>query len=77
INGNFLLITSAFHMRRSLGCFNKAGISVEPYSTDRYAGPRKYEFNHLFIPEPSIIYSWDILIHEIAGYITYKVVGYS
>lgn len=77
ISGNFLLITSAFHMRRSLGCFNKAGISVEPYSTDRYAGPRKYEFNHLFIPEPSIIYSWDILIHEIAGYITYKVVGYS
>lgn len=77
INGNFLLITSAFHMRRSLACFNKAGIKVEPYSTDRYAGPRKYEFNHLFIPEPSIIYSWDTLVHEIAGFITYKIVGYS
>ncbi|MCE9539580.1 MAG: YdcF family protein [Bacteroidetes bacterium] len=77
IRGNFLLITSAFHMRRSLGCFNKAGIEVLPYSTDRYSGPRKYEFDHLFIPEPSIIYSWNTLIHEMIGFIAYKIVGYS
>ena len=77
INGKFLLITSAWHMRRSLGCFTKVGIEVDAYSADRYAGPRKYEFDHLFIPQPQIIYSWDILIHEIVGFITYKIVGYS
>ena len=77
IKGNFLLITSAFHMRRSLGCFNKAGIFAEPYSADRYAGPRKYEFDHLFIPDASIIDSWNYLIHEMAGFITYKIMGYS
>ncbi len=76
IKGNFLLITSAFHMRRSLGCFNKAGISTEPYSTDRYAGPRKYEFDHLFIPNTSIIDNWNNLIHEITGFITYKIMRY-
>ncbi len=77
INGNFLLITSAYHMRRSLGCFNKAGIVAEAYSTDRYSGPRKYEFDHLFIPDSSVIYNWDKLIHEIGGFIIYKIVGYS
>jgi uncharacterized SAM-binding protein YcdF (DUF218 family) len=74
--GNFLLITSAFHMRRSLGCFDKAGIITEPYSTDRYAGPRKFEFDHLFIPDASAMYDFSNLIHEIVGYITYKIVGY-
>lgn len=76
IKGNFLLITSANHMRRSLSCFIKAGIIAEPYSTDRYAGPRKYEFDHLFIPGPSVMYDWDKLIHEMAGFIAYKIVGY-
>ncbi|MCK5823186.1 MAG: YdcF family protein, partial [Bacteroidales bacterium] len=45
-----LLITSAFHMRRSKGCFDKAGLIVDIYPTDRYAGQRKYIFDHLFIP---------------------------
>lgn len=76
IHGNFLLITSAYHMRRSLGSFKKAGIVVEAYSTDRYAGPRKFEFDHLFVPTISIMYDWDKLIHEIAGFISYKFVGY-
>lgn len=77
IKGNFLLITSAFHMRRSLACFNKVGIAVEPYSTDRYAGPRKYEFDHLFIPNVSIMEAWETLIHEFVGFVTYKIAGYA
>jgi uncharacterized SAM-binding protein YcdF (DUF218 family) len=76
IKGDFLLITSAFHMRRSLGCFRKEGISVDPYSTDRYAGPRKLEFDYLFIPNISAINDWNNLIHEVVGYVTYKVFGY-
>jgi uncharacterized SAM-binding protein YcdF (DUF218 family) len=76
ITGDFLLITSAFHMRRGLGCFKKEGLSVEPYSTDRYAGPRKFEFDHLFIPNISAINDWNNLIHEMVGYVTYKITGY-
>ena len=76
ISGNFLLITSAFHMRRSTGCFNKSGIVTESYSTDRFAGPRKFEFDYLFIPNSSAMNDWNNLIHEIVGYITYKVMGY-
>ena len=31
-----LLITSAFHMRRSMACYRKAGLTLEPFSTDFY-----------------------------------------
>ncbi|MES2592124.1 MAG: YdcF family protein [Bacteroidota bacterium] len=75
-DGSYLLITSSTHMKRSLKCFTKAGIITQPYSTDRCAGPRKYEFDHLFIPKSYILDNWEILIHEIAGYITYKMAGY-
>ncbi|MGQ0828950.1 MAG: YdcF family protein [Bacteroidota bacterium] len=77
IKGNFLLITSAFHMRRSLGCFNKAGITATHYSTDRYSGPRKLEFDHLIIPNFSAMDAWNNLIREIVGFITYKIMGYA
>lgn len=76
IKGNFLLITSAFHMNRSSGCFNKAGIETQPYSTDRYAGVRKFELDHLLVPEPSVLYNWTTLIHEIVGYVVYRAIGY-
>ncbi|MCK4662209.1 MAG: YdcF family protein [Bacteroidales bacterium] len=75
-NTDVLLITSAFHMRRSMKCFKKAGIIVYPYSTDRYSGPRKFVFDHLFIPNVKTFSTWNLLIHEIAGYIIYAMVGY-
>jgi uncharacterized SAM-binding protein YcdF (DUF218 family) len=76
IAGDFLLITSAFHMRRSLACFEKVGIKTTPYSTDRYAGSRKFEFDFLFIPNASAMNDWNVLIHEIVGYVSYKIMGY-
>lgn len=76
IKGDLLLITSAFHMRRSLGCFRKAGMAVDPYSTDRYSGPRKFEFDYMFIPNTSALNDWSNLIHEMVGYITYRISGY-
>lgn len=76
IKGDFLLITSAFHMRRSLACFEREGIKAKPYSTDRYAGSRKFEFDFLFIPNASAMNDWNVLIHELVGYVTYKIMGY-
>ncbi len=77
INGSYLLITSAFHMRRSLGCFSVAGFTIDSYSTDRYAGPRKFEFDYLFIPNTSAMHDWNALIHEIVGFTIYKMMGYA
>jgi uncharacterized SAM-binding protein YcdF (DUF218 family) len=74
--GKFLLVTSGSHMRRSLACFRKEGIEADPYSTDRYSGPRKFEFDHLFIPNSDALKAWDILLHDMIGYVVYKVKGY-
>ncbi|MEO6883180.1 MAG: YdcF family protein [Bacteroidia bacterium] len=76
VGKKYLLITSAFHMRRALGCFQKQGISVVPYSTDRYSGPIKWEFDYLFIPDASTFNNWNVLLHEMVGFFTYKIVGY-
>lgn len=75
-HGRYLLITSASHMRRAVGCFKKAGIMVTPFSADRYAGPRKFVFDHMFIPDKYALQSWGVLLHECIGYITYKIMGY-
>jgi len=75
-HGKFLLVTSAFHERRALACFRKQGLNVTPYSTDRYSGPRKYLFDHLFIPDSEVLFDWDTLTHEWVGYVIYTVMGY-
>lgn len=76
MKGNFLLVTSGYHMRRSVACFEKAGITVIPYSTDRYSGETKYNPDHLLIPNSGILLAWDTLFHEWIGYLTYKIAGY-
>lgn len=77
LKGNALLITSAFHMKRALGCFKKTGLNVDYYVADRYSGKRKYIFDHLLIPNSDTFDKWNLLIHEIVGYYVYSVVGYS
>lgn len=75
-NQNILLITSAFHLRRAIGCFERQGFTVDYYPADRISGKRKFTFDHLFIPQIEAMEKWSLLIHEISGYIIYKIVGY-
>jgi uncharacterized SAM-binding protein YcdF (DUF218 family) len=77
LKSNFLFVTSAFHMRRSIGTFEKIGLkNIRPFCTDRYSGPRKFEFDHLFIPNTHAFDKFTLLIHEIIGYMVYKTIGY-
>ena len=70
-----LLITSAFHMRRSMGCFKKEGFKFEVYPVDTYEfsylGPDDY-----FMPNPEPLEKWGSFIKEWIGYAVYKVIGY-
>lgn len=75
-NGRYLLITSAMHMPRALRCFKKVGINVTPFSVDRYSGPRKFVFDHVFIPATGAMDGWNVLLHEWLGFIAYKISGY-
>lgn len=77
VRDSMLFVTSAFHLRRARGCFAKAGITkLVPYPTDRYSGPRKLELDYLLIPNPDAMDQWGLLIHEVTGYIVYKIRGY-
>ena len=75
-DGRYLLVTSGYHIRRAMGCFNKAGIHTTPYSTDRVGGPLKFQFDYMFIPNVEAFLAWGPLIHEWIGYLTYKAIGY-
>lgn len=75
--GKVILITSAFHMRRSEGCFRKVGIDVTGFSTDFYSALPKDRFAvGAFMPSPGILSNWNFLIKEWVGYLAYKVMGY-
>lgn len=70
----YLLITSAYHMRRSAACFKKQGFEFDTYVTDRYAGKRIFN-GDLFIPKSEILQNWTLLIHEVSGYVIYWITG--
>lgn len=71
-----LLVTSAFHMRRALGCFHKAGLEPLPYSVDFYSFEPKYTPDELLIPSDGAIITWTRLTREWTGYLMYVLMGY-
>lgn len=71
-----LLITSAFHMRRSLACYRKAGVSLDYFTTDFYTHSRDYTLDSFLIPKPEAIMIWHKLVREWIGLVAYKVAGY-
>lgn len=73
---NLLLVTSAFHMRRSAACFQKAGVKASAFSTDFNASERRFTPDETIIPSVSAFSGWHLLIHEVTGFIVYKVLGY-
>jgi uncharacterized SAM-binding protein YcdF (DUF218 family) len=76
-SGKVILITSAFHMRRAKGCFEKVGINVTGFSTDFYSALPKDRFGiDGFIPSPKVLSNWELLIKEWIGYIGYRLAGY-
>jgi uncharacterized SAM-binding protein YcdF (DUF218 family) len=74
--GKFLLITSAIHMRRSLGCYNKVGLKVTPYAVGRLSTSPYHNVEYLFIPDLDALQYWSFLTHEWVGYLIYRIAGY-
>jgi uncharacterized SAM-binding protein YcdF (DUF218 family) len=75
-NQEFLLITSAFHMYRAKGCFDKVGLNTETFPTDYYSHDTKYDIPAFIYPSPSSIENWHKLVKEWIGILVYKLVGY-
>lgn len=71
-----LLVTSAFHMNRAMGCFQQAGLAPEPYSTDFYANEPGFTPDELIIPSDGALMTWTRLFREWTGYLVYLLLGY-
>ena len=59
-NGKYTLVTSAMHTPRAKRCFQQTKLTVTPFSVDHQAGPRKYVFDHLFIPDLDSLRRWKV-----------------
>lgn len=72
----FLLVTSSAHMRRAVACFNRNGIDVQPYAVQKRVGNRRWELDFLLVPKAENFGKWAFLLHEWAGYLSYRMRGY-
>lgn len=72
---SILLITSASHMRRAIGCFEKVGLQPDYFTSDVNSSEFKWSYK-LIIPSISAIGTWTEIIHELVGYLMYWLVGY-
>ena len=72
----FLLITSAIHMRRSLACFEKQGLTVKAFPVDKRSGFDVFTPDRIIIPNAWSLIQWEALIHEWVGFISYRISGY-
>lgn len=71
-----LVITSAFHLRRSLACFEQTELKVDGFSTDFIATERKNTLTIFsLIPTEDAMAKWGRIIHEIMGYVVYDITG--
>ena len=68
----WLLLTSAWHMPRSLAAFRAAGWNVTPYPVDYRTGDStpwtEYSLAHGAV-------RWQLLLHEYAGWLAYAMAG--
>lgn len=72
----FLLITSAFHMYRAKGCFDKAGLKTQTFPADYYSHDIKYDIPALIYPDADSLTYWNKLVKEWLGIAMYKLAGY-
>jgi uncharacterized SAM-binding protein YcdF (DUF218 family) len=73
---SMVVVTSAFHMRRALGCFRKVGLSPDTLPVDF----RTYRFELLrasFLPRTGALNTSAVAIRELFGRVVYRLQGYA
>ncbi|TGD80665.1 YdcF family protein [Hymenobacter wooponensis] len=73
---SLVLITSAFHERRAMGCFRQVGLEPVVFPASYYSTDRRPTLTYWLIPNDDAPRLWSILVHEMVGYGVYKLLGY-
>lgn len=76
-NPRVLVFTSAFHCRRSKASFEKAGLQVDVFPVDFKYNDPGFNWEKALIPSDNAWQLWGLLIHEITGFVIYKIMGYA
>jgi uncharacterized SAM-binding protein YcdF (DUF218 family) len=63
----YILVTSAYHMRRAMYIFKKEGMDVIPYPSGRITGNIKFSFADGFMPDASTLMGWNQYLKELVG----------
>lgn len=71
-----LLITSAYHMRRSLACYTMVGWRCDTFTCDFLSHERRFTPDVLLVPRAESITIWTTLVREWVGMVAYKISGY-
>ena len=69
-----IIITSDYHIRRSLACFKKAGLDSDYFIIEKQN--KFYNIEKYIIPQASVLWQWQALMHEFIGYGIYWLQGY-
>lgn len=67
----YVLITSAFHMRRASWIFEKEGINIIPFPSNYLVLGNDFSFTEL-LPQISSMDLWSTYLKEVIGYFVYK-----
>lgn len=70
----WLLVTSAWHMPRAIGCFRRAGFAVEAWPVD-YRAPRPLDITRVYGSVPEGLRRIDIVMREYVGLVAYYLTG--
>lgn len=73
-NQRWLLVTSAWHMPRAMGCFRRAGFAVEAWPVD-YRTSRQLKLPRMHNSIPDGLKRIDIVTREYAGLVIYYLTG--
>jgi uncharacterized SAM-binding protein YcdF (DUF218 family) len=71
-----MVVTSAWHTRRAVGCFAKAGLVVQPFPGAFLGEERTFSFGNLLLPSEKAFGDAFWVLREVIGYVAYWVAGY-
>ncbi len=71
-----VLVTSAFHQRRAMGCFAKAGLHPIGFPAGYRSSDRSLAPDAWLVPSAEALANFSLLTHEVAGWLMYKALGY-
>ena len=74
--GKYLLITSAFHMKRSAMCLENQGVIFDKFPAGYQSSASTMNFDDLVVPNSSALNRWELITKELVGILIYKVMGY-